>query len=85
MGPRSEFSSEAYLTGLWRQNFIVDLLWTAGRDWASETRHAAEYRSPSCSWASMEKPVEYRSYYLSFARQETIAAVKDNLMFVTAA
>jgi hypothetical protein len=79
MGPRSELSSEAYLTGLWRQNLIVNLLWTSGRDWASETRHAAEYRSPSWSWASMEGPVEYRSYYLSFARREILAAVINNV------
>lgn len=50
-----------YLAGLWRRNFINDLLWSAGpkygfdEDFAPAVRPKV-YRAPTWSWASLDAP-----------------------------
>jgi hypothetical protein len=72
--PDSDLEPRSYFAGVWQQNLMADLLWTACYNTASDTRHAANYRAPSWSWASMDGPVEYTSGRMACARPETAAA-----------
>ena len=46
---------DAYLAGLWRSTFLLDLLWSTNY---TEIPKPSDYRAPSWSWASIDGPAE---------------------------
>ncbi|KAJ4412427.1 hypothetical protein N0V82_008822 [Gnomoniopsis sp. IMI 355080] len=61
-GVVKDFASAAgdeYLAGLWRRNFINELLWLVGEEPWEDIRPSVRpslYRAPSWSWASIDNP-----------------------------
>lgn len=54
-------SKDQYLAGLWRKDFITQLLWDASWEQLGPLVPSKEYRAPSWSWASIEGRVSMRS------------------------
>jgi len=51
------YEEEDYLAGLWRRNFIDQMLWAPQTDRLKE--RPKKYRAPSWSWASVDSPIRY--------------------------
>lgn len=70
-GLASQFSiatDSKYLTGLWHENLIMDLLWTSSNvklraypDGRTSPTVSEHYRGPSFSWASLDGPIDYHT------------------------
>lgn len=52
-------AGDEYLAGLWRRNFVNELLWLVGEPWEENPRPSVRpslYRAPSWSWAVCTRP-----------------------------
>ncbi|RYP45740.1 hypothetical protein DL768_007948 [Monosporascus sp. mg162] len=65
-----------YFAGLWRGQFVKDLLWHVSGPW--EPRRFADYVAPSWSWASVSTGVKYfaEQYQFDFTEMVVIREVK---------
>lgn len=62
-------AANEYFAGLWRRHFIFDLLWSAEHDGKPRTQRPQDYRAPSWSWMSIDRPVSQQLLPFTLANE----------------